>query len=304
MTGVSPSEYLDLTQNHVRKDVAATILRDIDAYAQKTYNDGFRAHLGASVIGDDCARKVWYGFRWAVYPAHSGRELRLFNRGHREEARFIEYILGIGGRVWDKDPITGKQYRVEGLVGGHFGGSQDSVIGLPERYKLPPELLFLGEYKTKGTGSGFAKLKEKGVMLTNPQHYDQMCTYGKNRGFHYCIYFSVNKNDDDLWIEVVPLDWNRADEVLRKATYIVTTNQPPPKISFDPTFYKCRMCEFHGPCHKDTPLAVNCRSCINSYATADASWTCRLYGMIPSEIIPKGCQTWTSINSPPGSSSR
>lgn len=27
--------------------------------------DGLRKHLGASVIGESCQRKIWFAFRWA-----------------------------------------------------------------------------------------------------------------------------------------------------------------------------------------------------------------------------------------------
>ena len=44
-----------------------------------------RAHLGASMIGRECNRALWYGFRWATVPNFPGRVLRLFKRGHDEE---------------------------------------------------------------------------------------------------------------------------------------------------------------------------------------------------------------------------
>ena len=28
--------------------------------------DGFRDHLGASIIGKSCARALWYDFRWVT----------------------------------------------------------------------------------------------------------------------------------------------------------------------------------------------------------------------------------------------
>ena len=47
-----------------------------------------REYLGLSAMGSDCDRAIWYSFRWAVPPeGHDGRMLRLFETGHREEAR-------------------------------------------------------------------------------------------------------------------------------------------------------------------------------------------------------------------------
>ena len=75
---------------------ADEILGMIDA---KIYNDqdtGFRSHLGASSIGNECLRALWYTFRWATRAKHKASLLRLFNRGHREEERFIGYLQNIG----------------------------------------------------------------------------------------------------------------------------------------------------------------------------------------------------------------
>lgn len=58
-----------------------------DAY--RPGNDGHRGHMGASLIGKECARSIWYDFFWATKSAFGGRMVRLFNRGHLEEGRFI-----------------------------------------------------------------------------------------------------------------------------------------------------------------------------------------------------------------------
>ncbi|HEX8349957.1 MAG TPA: hypothetical protein VF598_08335, partial [Hymenobacter sp.] len=69
-----------------------------DAYRGE--DGGFRSHLGASVIGRECGRQIWYGWRWARKPKFQARMLRLFNRGHLEEARFIAALLAIGVQVY------------------------------------------------------------------------------------------------------------------------------------------------------------------------------------------------------------
>lgn len=286
---------LDLSQNYVRKELANIMRENIDLYAQAKYYDGMRSHLGASIIGEACARKVWYGWRWMKEVVPPGRVQRLFQRGHLEEFRFIEYLRGIGFEVWDRNPDTGRQFRCS-AVGGHFGGSLDSILRAPPWFKLPPDLLFLGEYKTKGTGSGFDKLCKDGIMLTNAQHYDQMCTYGKHYGYAYALYFAVNKNDDSMHIEVVPLNWKRAEEVEAKAAYIVGQQTPPPKISLNPTHWKCKNCDFVGVCHYNEVPAKNCRSCKYATPIDDAKWLCSGYNTtLPEEVIKVGCKNWTFI---------
>ncbi|MCA3652455.1 MAG: oxidoreductase, partial [Methylobacterium sp.] len=93
---------------------------------------GFREHLGASLIGTECERAIWYGFRWTTRAKHSGRLLRLFDTGNLAEARFVADLRRIGVTVLDLDPATGRQWQLRD-TGGHFGGSMDAVaIGFPE----------------------------------------------------------------------------------------------------------------------------------------------------------------------------
>jgi hypothetical protein len=48
-------------------------------------HQGFRLHLGASLIGKPCERSLWYDFRWTTVAQHPGRLLRLFETGQLEE---------------------------------------------------------------------------------------------------------------------------------------------------------------------------------------------------------------------------
>lgn len=80
---------------------ADNILAQIDEHQEASQDDGRRRHLGGSLIGRECNRELWYSFRWATRIAHKARLLRLFNRGHKEEFRFVEYLRGIGIEVRD-----------------------------------------------------------------------------------------------------------------------------------------------------------------------------------------------------------
>lgn len=75
------------------------ITQAVDAKAAADQDDGRRRHLGGSLIGRACSRMLWYSFRWAVQTKFEGRIVRLFQRGHREEFRFVEYLESIGCEV-------------------------------------------------------------------------------------------------------------------------------------------------------------------------------------------------------------
>lgn len=72
-------------------------------------DSGRRGHLGASLIGNPCARALYYGFRWAGQEKFSGRMYRLFARGHAEEYRFRDYLELMGIKVDIVDPATVEQ---------------------------------------------------------------------------------------------------------------------------------------------------------------------------------------------------
>lgn len=67
---------------------------------------GPRRHVGASTIGRPCLRDGWYNHRWASRVRHDGRVLRLFDRGHEEESRMVDWLVIAGATVEELDPAT------------------------------------------------------------------------------------------------------------------------------------------------------------------------------------------------------
>lgn len=283
-----------------RAELARVIKQDIDDYCVEAYDDGHRNHLGASLIGNDCRRYLWNVFRWLSHEKFSGRMLRLFQRGHLEEARFEEYLRGIGCEVVAFQPDAEgnqnkgeQQYRIK-AVHGHFGGSLDGQLIFPARYQVPFGML--GEYKTKGTGRGFQQLMKNGVKLEAPQHYAQMSMYGRAYGYKYGLYMCVCKNDDDLHVEIAELDWRLGEELERKAFDIITAQTPPDKIAQTPAFKTCKMCHFSDICFKGGTVEKSCRSCVNASAVDDGKWHCSVFNdVIPSDFIKQGCDKHTPI---------
>lgn len=303
---------IDLADNIHRKRLVMQIQADIDAFCKAEFEEDPRTHLGASIIGNDCRAYAWNTFRWLDFEDFSGRMLRLFNRGHEEEKRFVRWLEGIGFEVRETDPETGKQFRIVGCK-GHFGGSLDSMMKPPARYNIPAQwLIWLGEFKTHNEKS-FAKLAGKkpnwsemdkpearkggaGVQSSKPQHYRQMCSYGRAYGFEYGLYCAVNKETDELYFEIVKLDWRQADDLFRKAEGIVFAQSQPPKIAQSEAFFDCKFCNFAGICHRGEVPTKNCRSCVNAVPVDNGEWHCNLFGnTIPKDFIPKGCDNWKAI---------
>lgn len=275
-----------------RDAIAAQIKKDIDTWCQLQYDDGPRTHLGASIVGHDCPRYIWFAFRWMFYEIFSGRMQRLFQRGHLEEHRVISWLQGIGFDVKQVD-IDGNQFRIA-FAGGHGGGSSDGVSYLPRRYGVFEQPILV-EIKTQ-KDKRWNMLQGSGMQKEKPQHYIQASIYGRRMGIRYCLYIAVNKENDDLDIELLELDWKLADEETAKAEDIINSEFPPLRISDNPSFWKCKMCGANAICHLNAPIEKNCRSCRFSTPVDNKEWRCNYYqANIPKDFIPKGCDQWQQL---------
>lgn len=310
------SETADISRIEDQKRLAESLLIDIDEYCEKTYSDGHRNHLGGSLIGKPCSRQLWYSFRWAKqsdfnnYDSEgnvtrsAGQTLRLFQRGHREEIPFTEYLNGIGCRL---EATPENQLRISD-VGGHFGGSLDNVGYLPDRYGIPDRILF--EFKTANM-SYFNKLKNREKKNANsglvepifpkvwPVYWSQVCIYGYKMGLKYVYFMVVDKNTDALHIEIVTLDWEHGKTMLDKAAMVITAETPPPKISLHRTNMDCKWCNFTDVCHDNVAMEKNCRSCRHAKPADGGIWTCSATNpanqQIPDHVIPVGCPAYSEL---------
>ena len=262
-------------------------LRDTMPTAEDAYSadeDDFRAHLGASIIGRECSREVWYSFHWATLRKFDGRMLRLFNRGHLEEPRMVALLKMIGCTVYQFTP-EGKQYRIVGHK-GHYGGSLDAVvIGCPD---IPGEPI-LGEFKTHNEKS-FAGLKENGVMSAKWEHFIQMQQYMGKYALNFGLYMGTNKNTDEIHAELVAFDPAQYARYEQRSIQIIESREPLPKISETPGFWKCKFCDQSPVCHGTALPHRNCRTCTHSLPVEGGNWLCMLSPTSKRDPLPEALQ--------------
>lgn len=262
--------------------IPSTVVGLIDAhYEAERQSDDHYPTLRASEIRHECERRLWYRFRWA-HPAErfSGRMLRLFETGEREESRMLDWLRDIGCTVLDRDPETDRQWRVtivSGAIGGHLTGSCDArATGIPSA----PVVEHVVECKTHNDKS-FRELQAVGVAKAKPQHVSQMQVYMHGFGLSRALYLAKNKNDDAIHAERVAYDAGHALALLAKAERIITASAAPPKLHPDPAAkmaFVCKTCPAFGVCHggEMPPMGRNCRTCLHSTACAgsEAAWFC------------------------------
>jgi hypothetical protein len=246
---------------------------------------GYRAHLGASLIGTACERAIWFSFRWASRARHTGRLLRLFETGNLAEARFVADLRRIGVTVLDVDPATGRQWTLRD-AGGHFGGSMDAVaLGFPEA----PRSWHVCEFKTHSEKS-FLALQRQGVAQAKPLHWAQMQAYMQLAGLDRAFYLAVCKNTDALYQERIHHDAEAGLRILAKASRIIGAARPPARISDDPTWWECRLCDHHAVCHGGERSERHCRSCLHASPVTEGAWHCARHGTpLDRQTQQQGC---------------
>jgi CRISPR/Cas system-associated exonuclease Cas4 (RecB family) len=253
-----------------------------------------RAYLGASQIGAECDRQLWYSFRTYEKEPFSGRMLRLFNRGHREEAVFVEELRGIGCEVVAEDS-NGNQFEVRAL-GGHFKGHMDgAALGVPEA----PKTWHVCEFKTHNAKS-FTTLKASGVKKAKPQHYWQMMVYMGLTGMTRALYLAVNKDTDELYSERIRYDATEFKQIMARAKRIIEANTPPERIAGRSDDGRCKFCSFRELCwglgQAVLPLQRprNCRTCCHATAVTDnqpGGWFCEKHKkLLDDKQVASGCE--------------
>lgn len=262
--------------------------------AEPGSNDDWRRnHLGASILGHKCERFLWLSFRWAVYPQHDGRQLRLFERGEREEQWVIRDLRLAGASVY------GEQSTVELAphVGGHCDGLVFNVPGAPDG-----KVTHVLEVKTHSLNS-FRKLQADGVKRAKPEHWAQMQCYMLGLRLEWALYVAYCKDNDEEHVERVAFDREAAEGFVARARAIVAAPVPPDRMDkdFPPCVYtgkdgKRWPCQFLALCHGAQMPVKSCRSCVSATPRDDGSWLCEHRDEVPDGLAQrKGCADYMPI---------
>lgn len=341
------------------------LLRRIDEAIERDQQAGDsdnkpRFYCGASAIGEECARARFYDYRWATKITFDGRMLRLFDRGHKEELRVLQWLGLVGVEIratskklgyhdgsdsyvlldWEDemvhgsewlDDVTEKPFHVERAKAqgieleqwgfkahdGHFRGHSDGKLRfVPGQENFVPFDEWIGfECKTHGDSSfteiaGAKKNREawlenphtlnfpgKKVAGSKPEHVIQSQHYMHHLELRLTLYTAVSKNTDDIHFEFIQYDpayHYNGEPIIRE---VIHSPRLPRRISKNPSWFKCKMCDHRKVCHQGVPMQKNCRTCIFSHAAEEGNWRCRKWGdaVIPKEAQLVGCDAWVEI---------
>jgi hypothetical protein len=210
---------------------------------------GVRDYLGASRIGEPCARRLYFETSMtAVDPGaeHSGRALRIFEAGHVLENLSIRW-LRIAGFDLRTRRRNGDQFGfkiAEGRIRGHIDGV---IVNGPD-LGLPWPILW--EHKSANAKS-WSKFVKSGLEIWNGVYWGQVHLYMAYMELEHCLFTAVNKDTLELHHELVAFDLPAAQTLSNKAVDIIRATESgelPPRIAASPDFYLCRWCAYAKRC--------------------------------------------------------
>lgn len=222
--------------------------RDVDAP-----EDHERDYIGASAIGNACARQIWYDYNKYPKAPFEAETLFNFSDGHRIEnviAKRLRMVQGID--LWTHD-VDGKQFE-RTAFGGKFKAHPDGILlGLLQAPKTHHiwENKAPGQKKYNEFQNCKAKFGEKQALRNwNENYFVQaqilMKLFEMTR--HYMtVALAGGREIDSCRTEYQP---EVAEKYLDRAGKLLAATQPPAKINEKPDFFVCKMCAHMGHCHK------------------------------------------------------
>jgi len=254
----------------IPKDVSAVSERIYAYYEKQNEGSGYLTRIGASGIGDECVRSIWYDWRGAYEGVFSGRLLRLFKTGHLQEERVLDDLKNAGFEVWPFDE-DGKQWTYT-AARGHAVAKLDGVIkGVPGAEKTPHTL----EIKSSNV-KGFKEITSKGCKVAKPQHYYQIQMGLWLTGLSDALYVVICKDDEAYYTERIKKEDLAIREIESKLEQLVNDSMIPLRIAEKEGDWRCKFCDAKGICWNGEQPKQTCRMCAHSVVMDDGKWGCML----------------------------
>jgi hypothetical protein len=216
--------------------MTALIHKNIDkAIMAIASNKTPREYLGASSIGAECDRQLWYSFH-REKPLLDPRIYRIFDQGHLMESYCISMLKHAGYEVFHDD--GGEQF---GFKDEEVAGHIDAVIIIDNE----PHLL---EIKT-ANDKRFAEMKKFGVEKSDPVYFIQMQVYMKYMDLKKALFFVINKNTSEIYMEIVGYESIKATYYVNRGKEIIRGKEEEAERKYkSKAFFRCKFCDYKEEC--------------------------------------------------------
>lgn len=199
-----------------------------------------RSYMGASGLGVECARQLWYSFH-TPKKEFNALTLRKFAVGHALEPVVVEWLKKAGFTLYTVDS-KGEQFGFEdGVIGGHCDGV---IKGIPFNEEEP----YLLEVKT--ANNFYWKEFNKSGIDGNERYKGQVHIYMNKFKLKKCLFVVVNKDTQELYFEIVEYDEFEALRLLSRGHSLAVETEPPARHYESKSYFKCKYCSYYKECWK------------------------------------------------------
>jgi hypothetical protein len=194
-------------------------------------------YIGASIVGSDCLRQIWYEFKGEEPEGVPTKTRRTWEIGKSLEGLILDWLEHAGltiNRHWGE---------VHSKNAPSLQGHLDSVW---MKGDIPHAVI---EIKTAKDNS-YNTFINKGLKLWSPQYYAQVQAYMGMSEIYDGYIVVLNKDNSSISDEQVIFDADFYKRLEDKASMISSATIEPPRINGSPLWYQCKLCKFNKVCHK------------------------------------------------------
>jgi len=205
------------------------------AISEDIKNTKHRDYLGASCLGEECERKLWYMYHIPKND-HEPRTQMIFDFGHMIE-EYAAKIIKKAFKVWEVDS-DGEQF---GFVKGPIAGHCDGFIQLDD--------VCLLEIKSMNKAR-FNAVKKHGVKNKEHRYWVQMQIYMAEifPDIEKALYFAINKDTCEIYTELIDIERGISDIYITRGNQVIESPVPFQRKYSKKSFYKCKMCDYNDIC--------------------------------------------------------
>jgi len=245
--------------------VSGELSEEIDvAYDAERESDYRSSRLGASNIGNPCEAYLSFTLRGFPELKSSPRLKRIFRDGHRIEQSVIQDLRKTGNTVYDKDPLTGKQYMWD-KHNGKIVFYADGIIEKNGKAKLL-------EVKSMNN-SMWTRFAQRGLAVSHPKYYDQLQMGMGLSGYRESTLIAYNKNTSEYHDQTIEYDEIRYYFLLARAERVLMGSAE--RIGTDISDWRCKECSRRHVCFEGADVPKDKRTCANAFVSNDG-WGCSL----------------------------
>lgn len=235
---------LDLNRANLSLEPINVAINDAIERAAATVAELPRPYLGASIVGDECLRKVQ--FTWWCQPTLSARTREIFARGHYNEGVARRHLIAAGFKFAPPEVLAFTA--ADGALRGHADGIIIHGPDLPGVYLIYP---LLWECKCLNARNWRA-LERDGLEKAFPQYVAQVSLYQAYLNKTNPALFTAVNADTCEWLHFfVPFNAERAQLWSDRAVNIIEATRAGellPRAYDNPKDWRCRVCSHRERC--------------------------------------------------------